>query len=394
MNIKNNSIDGVLIIEPRIFTDARGYFFESFSQREFEEKVGKINFVQDNESKSNHPSQSRIGWIDSAKGFAILMIMISHTELATAIPGNVYLYNGYIGLFFICSGLTIKCGDYFLWKRLKRCLIPYFFYGILFGMIFSIPSIVNFQSEVLKDNIAGLLYSRTYIFRDNIPPHRIMMAVPSPLWFLTSMAITYIWFALYIRLERKVTKTGFLVIGTLATLLLYQIPVLLPWSIDTSFLFFLLVMFGYYILKPNIGKTSWQLALVFLVISLPAYIITCNVGGRVNLSVAKFGNYEEMGMVLSLLMSILYTIVVSALFILLDNTIISRFFKYIGRMSLTLMCIHIPFYVIISIMFSQCGYENAITQFPLEIIISCLVASILTAIRKMCNNDKILISYL
>ena len=53
MEVRKTSIDGVFIIEPRIFEDSRGYFFESFSQREFEEKVGPINFVQDNESKSS-----------------------------------------------------------------------------------------------------------------------------------------------------------------------------------------------------------------------------------------------------------------------------------------------------------------------------------------------------
>ena len=52
MNIIKTKIEGLLIIEPRIFEDSRGYFFESFSQREFDEKVGKITFVQDNESKS------------------------------------------------------------------------------------------------------------------------------------------------------------------------------------------------------------------------------------------------------------------------------------------------------------------------------------------------------
>lgn len=52
MNIIDTEIEGVLIIEPRIFQDSRGYFFESFNQREFNEKVGQINFVQDNESKS------------------------------------------------------------------------------------------------------------------------------------------------------------------------------------------------------------------------------------------------------------------------------------------------------------------------------------------------------
>ena len=56
MNVIKTAIDGVLIIEPRIFEDARGYFFESFSQREFDEKVGRVNFVQDNESKSSYGS--------------------------------------------------------------------------------------------------------------------------------------------------------------------------------------------------------------------------------------------------------------------------------------------------------------------------------------------------
>ena len=54
MNIIQTAIDGVLIIEPRIFSDSRGYFFESFSQREFDEKVRPIIFVQDNESMSSY----------------------------------------------------------------------------------------------------------------------------------------------------------------------------------------------------------------------------------------------------------------------------------------------------------------------------------------------------
>lgn len=59
MNIIKTDIDGVLIIEPRLFRDARGYFFESFSEREFEEKVSPIlghsvHFCQDNESMSSY----------------------------------------------------------------------------------------------------------------------------------------------------------------------------------------------------------------------------------------------------------------------------------------------------------------------------------------------------
>ena len=54
MEVIKTAIEGLVIIEPKVFQDARGYFFESFSQREFEEKVRKINFVQDNESMSSY----------------------------------------------------------------------------------------------------------------------------------------------------------------------------------------------------------------------------------------------------------------------------------------------------------------------------------------------------
>lgn len=52
MNIIETEIQGVYIIEPNVFGDSRGYFFESYSRREFEAKVGPVEFVQDNESKS------------------------------------------------------------------------------------------------------------------------------------------------------------------------------------------------------------------------------------------------------------------------------------------------------------------------------------------------------
>ena len=52
MNIIETEIEGVVILEPRIFKDDRGYFYESFSQREFEEKVCQTTFVQDNQSMS------------------------------------------------------------------------------------------------------------------------------------------------------------------------------------------------------------------------------------------------------------------------------------------------------------------------------------------------------
>lgn len=54
MEVIKTNINGVVILEPRIFKDERGYFFESFSQKEFDEKVMPIQFVQDNESMSSY----------------------------------------------------------------------------------------------------------------------------------------------------------------------------------------------------------------------------------------------------------------------------------------------------------------------------------------------------
>lgn len=54
MNVIKTDIQGVVIVEPKVFGDHRGYFFESFSEKDFAEAVGEVKFVQDNESKSSY----------------------------------------------------------------------------------------------------------------------------------------------------------------------------------------------------------------------------------------------------------------------------------------------------------------------------------------------------
>lgn len=81
MEVIKTEIEGVVIIKPRIFEDERGYFFESFSQKEFDEKVCPIRFVQDNESMScygvmrglhfQHPPFSQSKLVRCVKGKVI-----------------------------------------------------------------------------------------------------------------------------------------------------------------------------------------------------------------------------------------------------------------------------------------------------------------------------------
>jgi dTDP-4-dehydrorhamnose 3,5-epimerase len=53
MEFKEVFIKGAFLLKPKVFGDSRGYFFESFNKKEFEENIGVVNFVQDNESKSS-----------------------------------------------------------------------------------------------------------------------------------------------------------------------------------------------------------------------------------------------------------------------------------------------------------------------------------------------------
>lgn len=80
MEYKETAIKGVYIIEPRVFDDARGYFFEAWKQAEFEEHVGKVTFVQDNESKS---SRGVLRGLHFQKGDA------SQAKLVRVIKGSV-----------------------------------------------------------------------------------------------------------------------------------------------------------------------------------------------------------------------------------------------------------------------------------------------------------------
>ena len=80
MDVIKTAIEGVVIIEPKVFVDSRGYFFESFSQRDFEEKVGRINFVQDNESMSS---------FGVVRAFGFQKLPYSQSKLVRCVKGKI-----------------------------------------------------------------------------------------------------------------------------------------------------------------------------------------------------------------------------------------------------------------------------------------------------------------
>ena len=84
-------IKGVFVIEPKVFNDSRGYFFEAWKQQEFTEHVGKVEFIQDNESKSSYGVLRGLHYQKGEFAQAKLVRVIKGTVLDVAVdirPGS------------------------------------------------------------------------------------------------------------------------------------------------------------------------------------------------------------------------------------------------------------------------------------------------------------------
>ena len=91
MNYIEAFIKGVFVIEPKVFKDSRGYFFEAWKQQEFNEKVGEVNFIQDNESKSSFGVLRGLHYQKGEFSQAKLVRVIKGTVLDVAVdirPGS------------------------------------------------------------------------------------------------------------------------------------------------------------------------------------------------------------------------------------------------------------------------------------------------------------------
>ena len=137
MEVIKTDIEGVVIIEPRIFADSRGYFFESYSKKEFDEKVRPVDFVQDNESCSSYgvmrglhfqaPPFTQSKLVRCVKG-RVLDVAVDirrgsptggrhvAVELAEDHPREVFVPRGVAHGFAVLSDIAVfqyKCDNYY-----------------------------------------------------------------------------------------------------------------------------------------------------------------------------------------------------------------------------------------------------------------------------------------
>ena len=148
MNIIKTNIPNVLIIEPRVFKDSRGYFFESFSQREFDEKVTpilghSINFVQDNESMSSYGVM---------RGLHYQRMPYTQSKLVRCVKGAV-----------LDVAVDIRKGSPTFGQHVSCLLTGRDEEGIKIAEQFTKESVINHQSSVINHQSSAINHQQSLI---------------------------------------------------------------------------------------------------------------------------------------------------------------------------------------------------------------------------------------
>lgn len=182
--------------------------------------------------------KQRLLYVDMAKSIALILVVYSH------IPGALwqpYLGSFFIFAFFFLSGFT--GGTRASWKehvlkRARRLLIPY--------VLFSACLVVLSSNLTLLD-LEGVAYSRFCLYPLDVRPNIIFLRhCNSPLWFLTAMFVSdIVYYTLIKRIKSKKGLAISFVLLLLSVCAMDQLPVLLPWSIDTMPFFVIAMLAGH-----------------------------------------------------------------------------------------------------------------------------------------------------
>jgi len=234
----------------------------------------------------------------------------------------------FVPIFYFCSGYTYSMKGTFkecMKKRLRKLFVPYLFYSILMFIAFMHFSL----REVL-----GVFYSRYCLYPLTVSPNiKFMTSGNYPMWFLTSMIVSYFFFYLIVYYEK--IRYCFLFSYVIITVVLTRCPILLPWSIDTAFLTALFMYAGMLVRKKNyILADIWQVGLLVI-----AYVGLQLIGGDINLSVRMYGTSVIIYFVLGCLGSYVVLWVARRI----ERTFLGNIFLSLGRHSMTIFCIQMFF---------------------------------------------------
>lgn len=269
-------------------------------------------------------TSQRLDFIDIAKGIGILFVICSHSRCNELMW---FAWAFFMPLFFILSGYTYQYKDISLlkmaMKKAQRLLIPYFFTNFILIGILAILG----KASIL--NVFGIFYSRYYIIPNDYSLFHWWCA---PTWFLTALFMAYL--LLFITREWKKAEIICIPIFILITYGLCQLPILLPWSIDTAFIFASFILTGVLFRRYDFFQLSWKLSIPIGIF----YLIIIHYDGNINYSIRILGKDPTM----TFIAGIMGSMMVIWLSKVIDKTLIKKPLVALGRNSLLIFCFHIP----------------------------------------------------
>lgn len=282
-------------------------------------------------------SNKRLLWLDALKGLGILSVMRVHM-LPPMEKLQSIVYVGAVAMFFVVAGFNLKCPESIgasLSSKAKRLLVPYFFYSVLLLLLEH-----RIDGNTLV-HIVGVFYARMHFFSiaDN-DSMALLVLGNAPMWFLPCMFLAYVW--VYVCYFRR-SSVGWRVMSVAAFLffsvMLSFSPILLPWSIDTSFFCAVLMVIGLEWRAFFLSTRVICAGVAFAVWGMFFYFFSGS-----NLSVGKYGAYGVWSMIPFVIIALSETYALSALLQWLDGSYVVKVLAYVGRHSLRLMCIHLVIY--------------------------------------------------
>lgn len=293
-------------------------------------------------------SEERITYLDIAKGISILLVMVSHS-CGFPFETGKYFTAFYIQLFFIVSGLTYKRRRTVkenVLRRVKGIIVPYFIYNIIIVVINIVLGKIG-NIKLLLETIEGILYSRyCYYPIDYMGENRYFLRIGnSPLWFLTAMFISSCIFYILVECinERRINLYIWSIVLIVLTIMLKQLPILLPWSIDTAFLGALFMLIGYYGKNIFIKEMKWKESLIVLLIYL-----TCSYyNDGINISIRQYGNYGIISVIAVCIVGMSGSFLCICFSRMMDFIpVIRNIFTYIGKNTIMLLALHVTIFTI------------------------------------------------
>ena len=306
-------------------------------------------------------------FINIAKFISLCLVILSHSTDSSLMRWSSMFF---IPIFFICAGYTTT-GNINLRKKAKKLLVPYFILNFIFLLGFLIIT-----KKVSWTSVIGIFYSRYSLFplsfhhEENVFFLNIMNMTS---WFLTAMFTTFVAYKFMMSLKNSVSILLIALIYLIITYFSTFLPILLPWSIDTCFLFAFFMFCGHLMRKFNLLKNIYSL-LIGLIIYIPLLFLYIPVNESVR--VMGGGNFLEY---LAIVIGGITGSIILLYCCKMMEFIYVPIIHYLSRNSLIIFVVQIPFLVIIEKIGYLLEFNTTIIAFAqliVALIGGCIVSEI------------------